>query len=203
MAKPSFPVCVCVHVCVHACYWSVLVELLHQWSCQVVSGCGVWCHGPSRTAETLLHGSSSWKKLLQHHKKKKSYIVHRICLQENYTLADLAEAKRKLLLERVYRQQDRCCRVWNPPDISKSPETGVLCVPTVRTKHREAAFSFYASTSLENKNLQNPRGLLQLSCFKSSLKVSLSSDAFLNKVLRFGLLSQTALYLSFICLNIF
>uniref|UniRef100_A0A672YKY5 1-phosphatidylinositol 4,5-bisphosphate phosphodiesterase n=1 Tax=Sphaeramia orbicularis TaxID=375764 RepID=A0A672YKY5_9TELE len=63
----------------------------------------------------------------------------------------------------------------NPPDPSGQSVTGLLSVPRVRTKHGEAAFSFYAPNVL-NKLPESLRSAETLSLFKSRLKTHLEPN---------------------------
>lgn len=79
--------------------------------------------------------------------------------------------------ETLVRKSLRTTRsmLWSFEPSTLSPGTGLLSVPRVRTKHREAAFSFYAA-HLWNKPPESSRSAATLTCFKSSLKASLFSD---------------------------
>lgn len=66
---------------------------------------------------------------------------------------------------------------YEPPRPLRSSGTGLLCVPRVRTKHGEAAFSFYAP-HIWNKLPENCRSAATLSSFKSRLKTFLFAAAF-------------------------
>lgn len=66
---------------------------------------------------------------------------------------------------------------YEPSRPLRSSGTGLLTVPRVRTKHGEAAFSFYAPT-IWNKLPENCRSATTLSSFKSKLKTFLFAAAF-------------------------
>ncbi|XP_032872790.1 uncharacterized protein LOC116970201, partial [Amblyraja radiata] len=61
---------------------------------------------------------------------------------------------------------------YEPPRPLRSSGTGLLCVPRVRTKHGEAAFSFYAP-HIWNKLPENCRSAATLGSFISRLKTFL------------------------------
>ena len=66
---------------------------------------------------------------------------------------------------------------YQPSRPLRSSGSGLLCVPRIRTKHGEAAFSFYAP-QIWNKLPENCRNAETLSSFKSRLKTHLFTAAF-------------------------
>ena len=66
---------------------------------------------------------------------------------------------------------------YEPPRPLKSSGSSFLSVPRVRTRHGEAAFSFYAP-HVWNKLPESLRSAETLSVFKSRLKTHLFSAAF-------------------------
>ena len=66
---------------------------------------------------------------------------------------------------------------YEPSRPLRSSGTGLLSVPRVKTKHGEAAFSFYAP-HIWNKIPENCRSADTLSAFKSRLKTFLFAAAF-------------------------
>ncbi len=66
---------------------------------------------------------------------------------------------------------------YEPSRPLRSSGTGLLCVPGPRTKHGEAAFSFYAP-NIWNKLPENCRSAETLNAFKSRLKTFLFAAAF-------------------------
>ena len=65
-----------------------------------------------------------------------------------------------------------CCSIMKHPDPLRSSGTGLLRVPGVRTKHGEAAFSYY-ELQIWNKLQENCRSAPTLTSFKSRLWTAL------------------------------